>query len=125
VTLVVDGKRLQVRSADCDPIEAAAAVAPRLPRGVTLTRAEGAALVDLDVRGLGVDEAIERVEKFIDDATLEGRDRVRLVHGVGTGRLRQAIRERLEHHPLVGSVAPAEPREGGEGATWVILRDGG
>ncbi len=125
VTLVVEGKRLQVRAADCEPIEAAATAAPRLPQGVTLTRAESAALVDLDVRGLGVDEAMERVEKFIDDATLEGRERVRLVHGVGTGRLRQAIRERLERHPLVGSVAPAEPRDGGEGATWVILRDGG
>ncbi|HUD72914.1 MAG TPA: Smr/MutS family protein [Dongiaceae bacterium] len=124
VTLIVEGKRLQVRSADCEPIEAAAAAATRLPQGVTLTRAESTARVDLDVRGLGVDEAIERVEKFIDDATLEGRDRVRLVHGVGTGRLRQAIRERLEGHPLVGGVAPAEPRDGGEGATWVILRDG-
>lgn len=124
VTLLAEGKRLQVRAADCEPAGALPDPGPRLPQGVTLTRAEGTSTYDLDVRGLPVEEAIERVEKFIDDATLEGRERVRLVHGVGTGRLRQAIRERLERHPLVGSLAPAEPREGGEGATWVILRDG-
>jgi DNA mismatch repair protein MutS2 len=124
VTLVVEGKRVRVNASDCELLEAAAAAPLRLPHGVTLTRAESATPGDLDVRGLPVDEAIERVEKYLDDATIEGRERVRLVHGVGSGRLRQAIRERLERHPLVGAVAPAEPREGGEGATWVILRDG-
>jgi DNA mismatch repair protein MutS2 len=46
---------------------------------------------------------------------------VRLLHGKGTGALRQAIREQLRHHPLVKKFASAEQREGGDGVTVVTL----
>jgi DNA mismatch repair protein MutS2 len=46
---------------------------------------------------------------------------VRLIHGKGTGTLRQAVREELKNHPLVKSFRPAEREEGGDGATIVEL----
>jgi DNA mismatch repair protein MutS2 len=47
---------------------------------------------------------------------------VRIIHGIGTGRLRDAVREELERHPLVESQRPGEPHEGRDGATVVTLR---
>jgi DNA mismatch repair protein MutS2 len=58
----------------------------------------------------------------LNDAYLAGMPFVRLLHGKGTGALRQAIRLDLAHHPLVKSFASAEPREGGDGVTVVNLR---
>ena len=58
---------------------------------------------ELDLHGVRVDEALERLETFIDQATLAGLSTVKVLHGVGTGALRNAIREHLSHHPLVKS----------------------
>ena len=58
---------------------------------------------ELDLHGVRVDEALERLETFIDQATLAGLSSVKVLHGVGTGALRSAIREHLNHHPLVKS----------------------
>jgi DNA mismatch repair protein MutS2 len=75
----------------------------------------------LDLRGQRVDEVLPALESYLHDAFMSGVPRVRLVHGKGTGALRQAIRERLAEHPLVASHAPAGPREGGDGVTVVDL----
>ena len=64
--------------------------------------------------GSTVDDAITRVEKFLDDALLADERRLRVVHGHGTGRLRDAMRTFFKAHPLVASVAPAADNEGGE-----------
>jgi len=122
--LLVRGKRLLVPLADCEPVAGAAPTAgrPTLPPGITLTRQPAAVSVDLDLRGLMVEEALARLDKFLDDASVDGLDRVRLVHGIGSGRLRKAVREFLASHPLVGGVASADQREGGEGVTLVTLR---
>jgi DNA mismatch repair protein MutS2 len=120
--LQVRGKRLLVPLDDCEVVAEAGNAPPRLPQGVTLTRQATGAAADLDVRGLAVEEALERVDKFLDDASLEGLERVRVVHGVGSGRLRKAVRDMLTRHPLVAGSAGADPREGGEGVTLVTLR---
>ncbi|HEX7191716.1 MAG TPA: Smr/MutS family protein [Thermoanaerobaculia bacterium] len=52
---------------------------------------------------------------------LEGKQAVRIIHGFGTGRLRQAIREHLRKHPAVKSWRPGEENEGGDGATIAVL----
>ena len=63
--------------------------------------------------GCTVEEATERVDKFIDDATLAGKARVRIIHGHGTGALRRGLAEFLKTHPLVESIhAEAEDRGG-------------
>ncbi|MEK7863142.1 MAG: Smr/MutS family protein, partial [Chloroflexota bacterium] len=59
--------------------------------------------------------------RYLNDAAVAGIDRLRIVHGKGTGALRAAVREMLSAHPLVREVANAGPREGGDGATIVRL----
>jgi len=73
--------------------------------------------------GFRVDEALDAVEKFLDDARLDGLTEVRVVHGFGTGALKRAIREQLGSHPFVASWRDGRPEEGGGGATVVALRE--
>jgi DNA mismatch repair protein MutS2 len=77
--------------------------------------------LQLDLRGWRVEDALEEVENYLNDAAMSGLASVRLLHGKGTGALRQAIREQLRHHPLVKQLASAEPRDGGDGVTVVTL----
>ncbi|HLG78169.1 MAG TPA: Smr/MutS family protein, partial [Ktedonobacteraceae bacterium] len=58
---------------------------------------------------------------YLNDAVLSGMSSVRIVHGKGTGALRQAVREQLARHPLVTSYTSAPPKEGGDGVTIVKL----
>jgi DNA mismatch repair protein MutS2 len=81
------------------------------------------AAAELVLIGATVDEAIGRLEKFLDDALLTDTRRLRVVHGHGTGRLRDAVRKFLGEHPLVAGASPAPDNEGGQGATIVELRD--
>ena len=75
----------------------------------------------LDMRGWRVEQALEELETYLNDAALSGMSSVRIVHGKGTGALRAAVREQLAHHPLVKSYASAPPPEGGDGVTVVKL----
>jgi len=77
---------------------------------------------ELDLRGKSVEEALEVTDRFLDDACLASLETVRIIHGVGSGALRQAIREMLEGHPHVASFRPAEPHEGSDGVTLVFLK---
>ncbi|HLS90880.1 MAG TPA: endonuclease MutS2 [Limnochordia bacterium] len=74
---------------------------------------------ELDLRGLLVSEALDQVDKYIDDAILSGATRVRIIHGKGTGALRDAVRKFLENHPRVSGFRFADPAEGGTGVTVV------
>ncbi|HXH22879.1 MAG TPA: endonuclease MutS2 [Dehalococcoidia bacterium] len=75
----------------------------------------------IEVRGQTLDEALPRVEQFLDLAFRAGAPRLRVVHGKGTGRMRQAVREMLARHPLVKDFGFAPPNEGGEGVTVVEM----
>jgi DNA mismatch repair protein MutS2 len=76
-----------------------------------------------DLRGLRVEEALERTIVTLDRAASEGRDRVSIVHGLGTGALRDAVREYLRGSPYAVRFAAGSPEEGGDGVTLVDLRD--
>jgi len=76
---------------------------------------------ELDLRGLTVEDALVRVEKYLDDAVLAGADRVRLIHGKGTGALREGISAYLRRHRSVASFGVAPLNEGGDGVTVVSL----
>jgi len=78
---------------------------------------------EVNLIGLTVEDARERVDKLLDDAALSDRHEIRLVHGFGEGRLRKAIAQLLEKHPLVASWRLGGPGEGGGGATVVELKD--
>jgi DNA mismatch repair protein MutS2 len=93
-------------------------------RGVTVSIAhpEDTVRPELNVIGRNVDEATGDVEQYLDRAFLAGLPRVRIVHGMGMGILRKALRAMMERHPHVALVAEASPSEGGAGATVVDLR---
>jgi len=77
---------------------------------------------EINVIGYNVDDATREVEKFVDRAFLAGLPRVRVIHGSGMGILRKALRQALQQHPHVESVAEPPQNEGGGGATVVELR---
>ncbi len=76
---------------------------------------------ELHLIGLRVDEALSLLDKYLDDAQLAGLERVRIVHGKGSGSLRRAIHEALALYPAVRHYATAEPAAGGSGVTVVEL----
>lgn len=76
----------------------------------------------IDLRGMLVDEAIEAVDKYIDDALLAGLTQLIIIHGKGTGALRKGIRAYLDRHKNVLSATMAGMNEGGDGATIVELQ---
>jgi len=76
----------------------------------------------LNVIGLSVEDALSQVDKFIDQALLHGLEKVQIVHGVGSGRLRSAIGQYLKGHRAVKSFSPGETLKGGRGITIVELR---
>jgi DNA mismatch repair protein MutS2 len=91
------------------------------PRPVVAPPLQRAPSVELDLRGLRVEEVLPRLDKYLDDAFLAGMPFVRVVHGKGTGALRQAVRQQLNDHPLVRSQRPGERGEGGSGVTIAYL----
>lgn len=76
---------------------------------------------DIDVRGMRGDEAIDAVMHFIDDAILIGMSRVRILHGTGTGVLRQLIRQYLRTIPNVSHFRDEHVQFGGAGITVVDI----
>jgi DNA mismatch repair protein MutS2 len=93
-------------------------------RGVSVVLASEVENVpsEINVIGKTVDDATREVEKFVDRAFLAGLPRVRIVHGSGMGILRKALRQFLQQHPHVESVAEPPQNEGGAGATVAELR---
>ena len=105
-----------------------------LPRGFSIMRAsakistEANAILykikmenEVHLRHLTVDEALLKLDKFLHDAFMAGLYQVRVVHGKGTGTLRQVVRQQLAKHPLVKSYRPGVYGEGGTGVTVVEL----
>ena len=90
---------------------------------VQLQPREGVSSSELLLVGNTVDQAIDRVEKFLDETLLSEQREVRLIHGFGTGRLKEAVVEYLNKHPLVSNVRTASPQEGGGGVTIAELKD--
>ena len=76
----------------------------------------------LNVIGLTVEDALPKVDKFLDQALLHGLEKVHIIHGVGSGRLRNAIGQYLTGHRGVKSFSPGETLKGGRGVTIVELR---
>ncbi|MGZ3515438.1 MAG: Smr/MutS family protein, partial [Thermodesulfobacteriota bacterium] len=77
---------------------------------------------ELNVIGLTVEDALPKVDKFIDQALLHGLEKVQIIHGVGSGRLRNAIGQYLNGHGAVKSFSSGETLKGGRGITIVELR---
>lgn len=78
--------------------------------------------LELDLRGERYEDAIMRTEKYLDDAILANYPRISIIHGKGTGVLRQAIQQFLKNHSRVKSYRFGEAGEGGHGVTVVELK---
>ncbi|MBA2703940.1 MAG: Smr/MutS family protein [Blastocatellia bacterium] len=77
---------------------------------------------ELNVIGRTTDEAVDAVDKFLDEASLASLSQVRIIHGHGTGALRRVITELLKDHPHVARFTAAPQEQGGSGATLVELK---
>ncbi len=117
----VGGLRVRVKTAELAAPEAVDAAETPGPAVTYLPKPPAAVPLQLDLRGQRAADAVEALERYLDDAYLAGLPTVRIIHGHGTGAVRQAVRERLARHPLVRSWAPADQRQGGNGATEVQL----
>ncbi len=77
--------------------------------------------LELDLRGKRAEEVEPLLDGYLNEASLSGLSRVRIIHGIGTGTVRQIVRETLASHPLVTSFQPGEQGEGGDGVTIVSM----
>ena len=123
VTLETDGARLVVPADDVEVVpEPISGPTPRdLEAEELRRRAAQRVSPRLDLHGERVEAALERLTAHLDDALLAGLDEVVIVHGIGTGALRRAVREALAEHPRVRSVRGGRKDEGGDGATVAEL----
>ncbi len=95
-------------------------VSPRSPRKMPV---QGR----IDLHGYTVDEARSELDRFLKEAVSQGKRKVLVIHGKGLhsegdSRLRDMSKQMLAEHQLVGTTGTADPRDGGSGATWAILR---
>src|SRR5467141_3769331 len=89
---------------------------------VTSQRGEAGASDEINVIGMTVEEATDRLDKFLDDAALAHKARIRVIHGHGTGALRKGIGEFLAAHPLVEKHSFETEEHGGKAITIVELQ---
>jgi DNA mismatch repair protein MutS2 len=128
VDLLVMGKRMRVPRASVIGLTAGGGVPARgsYPHGAAATALMAAApaadVAEVKVIGLTVDEALPKVDKALDDAALQDRTHLRVVHGMGQGKLKKAVAELLDGHPHVARFEPAPGNQGGAGVTLVELR---
>ena len=101
-----------------------AAIQPSKRENVTVSAqsSEGGATGEINVIGMTVEQASERVDKFLDEAALANRLQVRIIHGHGTGALRKGLGEFLKSHPLVERAQFESEEHGGKAITVVDLR---
>jgi DNA mismatch repair protein MutS2 len=122
----VRGKRLRAKIDELRVIGSGGgspAQTARVRVNVDLQPRTGGSTTELNLIGNHVDEAMTRLERFLDESLITESKTLRIVHGYGTGQLRRAVADFLKHHPLVASYGPAPDNQGAGGATIVELKD--
>jgi DNA mismatch repair protein MutS2 len=113
-----DERALRADQAGCAaPAAGLGAVAPA---SVTVT-AQRSETGEVNLIGMRAPDALRRLEEFLDQAYLTNQSEVRVIHGVGSGALRKAVREYLSTSPYCTAFREAEPQAGGAGATIVEI----
>jgi len=112
--------KMKVKEKDLEFIKA-----PKVVETKPLTTIKGKdyhVSLELDLRGERFENALLRVEKYIDDSLLAGYPRVSIIHGKGTGALRSGVQEYLKNHRAVKNIRFGEAGEGGSGVTVVEFK---
>jgi DNA mismatch repair protein MutS2 len=124
VEVDVRGKRIRARVDELRVIAAASGQPkPHVRVTVELAPRETAFTSEINVIGSNSEEAVGRVERFLDEAAINDLKTLRIIHGYGTGKLRQSIAEFLREHPDVSYFGPAPDNQGGGGVTLVELKE--
>jgi DNA mismatch repair protein MutS2 len=126
--------RVRTRLAELQPL-GAVAEPETAPKSSTKSRLRAAASqptasaelpaspgIELDLRGQRADDALDALERYLDSAYLAGLPFVRIIHGKGTGKLRQAVRQALQESPHIAKFEAGGDKEGGEGVTVAKMR---
>ena len=122
VSVQVGAIKVNVEPSDLEPVVGSRrqAATPVAHAAMAWRKAQEVS-AEVDLRGMLASEAIERLDKYLDDALLAGLDRVRVIHGKGTGALREAVWNYLREHPRVRAYRLGDAYEGGSGVTLVQL----
>ncbi len=120
--VLVKGREVETSKKELQPVEKDQEVEETSTNKTPEVSAEEPPARELNLIGWRVDPALSEVERFLNDASLGEAEEVRIIHGVGTGRLARAIRGYLKDHPLVQDFRAGRQSEGGEGVTIVRLR---
>jgi DNA mismatch repair protein MutS2 len=96
----------------------ASIIQPASARHTVLAASPG---MELDLRGQRAEDALDMLDRYLEKAYMAGLPFVRIIHGKGTGKLRQEVRSALKVHPQVASFEEGSPKEGGEGVTVAKL----
>jgi DNA mismatch repair protein MutS2 len=120
----VRGKRMRVKVSELRVLGGAPAQPQKSQVRVNVDLApRTASLTEINVIGSTSDEAVTKVERFLDDAMMGEIKSVRIIHGYGTGQLRRSIAELLRAHPYVANFGPAPDNQGGGGVTVAELKE--
>jgi len=114
-------RRLELRSKAQTEPSATPQPVVRVQKKAKTGDAGSTSLTEIDLRGERVDAGLQRLEGYLDDAYLENLPWVRIIHGKGTGAMRDAVRAALKGHPLVSKYRPGELGEGDDGVTVANL----
>jgi DNA mismatch repair protein MutS2 len=112
------GQKLKVQSQRGESLRAGSVETGSASSSISLPASPG---MELDLRGKRADEALDDLDRYLDAAFLSGMPFVRIIHGKGTGKLRDAVRQALRQNPHVKSFEGGGEKEGGEGVTVAKL----
>ena len=125
VTLEAGGLEIEADASAIRQADAGAANVEAAPQGegrTVVERAPAAVAPELNLRGMRVDEAMRALDQYLNEACVADLGTVRIIHGHGTGALREMVQRELKGHPLVESYRWGEWGEGGRGVTVAVLK---
>jgi len=117
--LVIEADASGILEADAD---VASAGGPPAKGRTVVERSAAAVPAEVHLRGMRVDEALRRLDQYLNEACVADLATVRIIHGHGTGAVRDAVQRELKGHPLVASFRFGEWGEGGRGVTVAVLK---
>jgi len=122
-TVMIGAMRVVVPAAALRPGHGKPMEKPREPTGATVTLTKAATVSpEIMLRAQRAEEALFNLDRYLDEAQAAGLDQVRIVHGKGTGALKNAVWQFLKDHPAVESYRLGDQAEGGSGATIAALK---